>query len=226
MVGCQNNWPLRKRRASLRPWLPLCTTASLTEIPCHARRSPPRRRSRRPPSGWVLSAISQCLPPTGRRPATFIKPCDGVARTSSLWKSSRRVRGKPRLAHDRSERPAWGGSCLSAINVLRSHDGRSVFGLVAIRGCPRARKPTSRDGLGRAVLMAGDDASGARPLGYSLTRRVCGAAARKGAIASTTASGNSSWTASFPRGRSTLLIPGSAASASISACDFGGVAAP
>src|SRR6516164_8641578 len=49
---------------------------------------------------------------------------------------------------------------------------------------------------------------------------------RNGSTALATSSGNSSWTDSLPRGSSEALIPGSAASASISARERAGVSAP
>jgi hypothetical protein len=53
-----------------------------------------------------------------------------------------------------------------------------------------------------------------------------GSSARNGSMAPNVASGNSSCTASFPRGSRAVRMPGTAASASISARDFGGVSAP
>ena len=64
-------------------WLP-CTTTLRIETPFHAMRSQPRPRSRTPRNAWGSSGISQRLPTTEQGPATFIKPCDGAARTSSL----------------------------------------------------------------------------------------------------------------------------------------------
>src|SRR5262249_16928501 len=49
---------------------------------------------------------------------------------------------------------------------------------------------------------------------------------RKGPVASAVASGNSSCTESLPWGSRTVRMPGTPASASISARDFGGVSAP